>query len=95
MDVASTRPGWGRSCEVISLGRQRSRLTRQPRRQLARIVAVEAKLVHGGKNTQVWDAVVTNEQAGKTMALFRCTQMILYASDLVREVGKRAPPAST
>jgi uncharacterized protein (TIGR00369 family) len=42
-------------------------------------VACEAKLVHGGKNTQVWDAVVTNEQTGKTMALFRCTQMILYA----------------
>ncbi|MFZ2031691.1 MAG: PaaI family thioesterase [Vitreimonas sp.] len=42
-------------------------------------VACEAKLVHGGKTTQVWDAVVTNEQTGKTMALFRCTQMILYA----------------
>lgn len=40
-------------------------------------VAVEAKLVHGGRNTQVWDAVVTNEATGKTMALFRCTQMIL------------------
>lgn len=40
-------------------------------------VAVEAKLVHGGRNTQVWDAVVTNETTGKTMALFRCTQMIL------------------
>lgn len=41
-------------------------------------VACEAKLVHGGRNTQVWDAVVTNEGTGKTMALFRCTQMILY-----------------
>ncbi|HWT52030.1 MAG TPA: PaaI family thioesterase [Caulobacter sp.] len=40
-------------------------------------VAVEAKLVHGGRNTQVWDAVVTNETTGKTIALFRCTQMIL------------------
>jgi 1,4-dihydroxy-2-naphthoyl-CoA hydrolase len=40
-------------------------------------VAVEAKLVHGGKTTQVWDAVVTNETTGKTIALFRCTQMIL------------------
>jgi uncharacterized protein (TIGR00369 family) len=42
-------------------------------------VACEAKLIHGGKTTQVWDAIVTNEQTGKTMALFRCTQMILYA----------------
>ena len=40
-------------------------------------VAVEAKLVHGGKTTQVWDAVVTAEATGKTIALFRCTQMIL------------------
>ena len=40
-------------------------------------VAVEAKLVHGGRNTQVWDAVVTDEATGKTIALFRCTQMIL------------------
>ena len=42
-------------------------------------VACEAILVHGGRNTQVWDAVITNEQTAKTMALFRCTQMILYA----------------
>ena len=42
-------------------------------------VACEAKLIHSGKTTQVWDATVTNEQTGKTMALFRCTQMILYA----------------
>ncbi|PVM87280.1 competence protein ComA [Caulobacter radicis] len=41
-------------------------------------VACEAKLIHGGRNTQVWDAVVTAEGTGKTIALFRCTQMILY-----------------
>jgi uncharacterized protein (TIGR00369 family) len=40
-------------------------------------VAVDAKLIHGGRNTQVWDAVVTHEATGKTIALFRCTQMIL------------------
>jgi 1,4-dihydroxy-2-naphthoyl-CoA hydrolase len=33
---------------------------------------------HLGKNTQVWDAVVTNRATGKIMALFRATQMILY-----------------
>ena len=42
-------------------------------------VAAAATMVHGGRNTQVWDAVVTNEATGKTMALFRCTQMILYS----------------
>ncbi|PXA91208.1 competence protein ComA [Caulobacter sp. D4A] len=41
-------------------------------------VACEAKLIHGGRNTQVWDAVVTAEGTGKTIALFRCTQMVLY-----------------
>lgn len=41
-------------------------------------VSVEANLVHGGRTTQVWDAVVTAEATGKTIALFRCTQMILY-----------------
>jgi uncharacterized protein (TIGR00369 family) len=41
-------------------------------------VATEARLVHGGRATQVWDAVVTAEATGKTIALFRCTQMVLY-----------------
>jgi uncharacterized protein (TIGR00369 family) len=33
--------------------------------------------VHLGRQTQVWDAVVTNAATGRTMALFRCTQMVL------------------
>jgi uncharacterized protein (TIGR00369 family) len=37
----------------------------------------ESKRVHGGRTTQVWDATVTNED-GKTLALFRCTQLLLY-----------------
>ena len=37
-----------------------------------------AKVEHKGRNTQVWDAVVTSKETGKTLALFRCTQMILY-----------------
>lgn len=37
-----------------------------------------AKAAHLGKTTQVWDAVVTHRESGKTIALFRCTQMILY-----------------
>lgn len=36
-----------------------------------------ATLVHGGRSTQVWDAVVTAEETGKTIAIFRCTLMIL------------------
>ena len=38
-----------------------------------------AKPVHLGKTTQVWDTIVTHRESGKTIALFRCTQMILYA----------------
>ena len=41
-------------------------------------VACVAKPVHLGKTTQVWDSVVTHRDTGKTMALFRCTQMVLY-----------------
>jgi len=37
-----------------------------------------AKAAHCGKTTQVWDAVVTHRESGKTIALFRCTQMVLY-----------------
>lgn len=33
--------------------------------------------VHLGRTTQVWDATVSNED-GKTVALFRCTQMVLW-----------------
>ena len=32
---------------------------------------------HLGRQTHVWDATVTNDSTGRTMALFRCTQMVL------------------
>ena len=32
---------------------------------------------HIGRQTHVWDATVTNASTGRTMALFRCTQMVL------------------
>ena len=41
-------------------------------------VTCEARLIHGGRNTQVWDASATHTETGKTLALFRCTQMMLY-----------------
>ena len=41
-------------------------------------IACVAKPAHLGRTTQVWDVEVTNEANGKTIALFRCTQMILY-----------------
>ena len=41
-------------------------------------IACHATAQHLGRNTQVWDAVVTDEASGKKIALFRCTQMILW-----------------
>jgi uncharacterized protein (TIGR00369 family) len=41
-------------------------------------IACVGTRVHSGRTTQVWDAQVTDEANGKTIALFRCTQLILY-----------------
>jgi uncharacterized protein (TIGR00369 family) len=41
-------------------------------------IACVARAVHLGASTQVWDATVTRAADGRTIALFRCTQMILY-----------------
>lgn len=41
-------------------------------------IECRAQSVHAGRTTQVWDSVVTHRETGKTIALFRCTQMILY-----------------
>jgi uncharacterized protein (TIGR00369 family) len=42
-------------------------------------LSCEAVRPHRGRTTQVWDATVSNDQTGKTLALFRCTQIILYS----------------
>lgn len=42
------------------------------------VIACTATAQHLGKTTQVWDAVVTDEASGKKIAVFRCTQMILW-----------------
>lgn len=41
------------------------------------MVAV-ARLLHGGRTTQVWDVEVAAEDTGKSLAHFRCTQLIIY-----------------
>jgi uncharacterized protein (TIGR00369 family) len=40
-------------------------------------VVCRCEPAHLGRQTHVWDAVVVNEATGRTMALFRCTQMVL------------------
>jgi 1,4-dihydroxy-2-naphthoyl-CoA hydrolase len=41
------------------------------------VITCRAWLVHGGRSTQMWDAEVADE-SGRTLAVFRCTQMMLY-----------------
>jgi len=37
-----------------------------------------AKPAHLGRTTQVWDATVSRHDDGGTIAIFRCTQMVLW-----------------
>jgi len=37
-----------------------------------------AKPMHLGKSTQIWDVEVTSEKDQKTLAWFRCTQVIMW-----------------
>lgn len=41
-------------------------------------MVADAELSHGGRTTQVWDVPVTDEATGRKLALFRCTQLVLY-----------------
>jgi uncharacterized protein (TIGR00369 family) len=43
------------------------------------VIDCVATPAHAGRTTQVWDATVRHRGSGKTIALFRCTQMVLYA----------------
>jgi uncharacterized protein (TIGR00369 family) len=45
------------------------------------IILCRGSAVHLGRSTQVWDAIVTAEESGRTIAVFRCTQMILREPD--------------
>ena len=40
-----------------------------------------AKPVHKGRTTQVWDAEVCADETGRKIALFRCTQMVLWPKE--------------
>ncbi|EGG18923.1 phenylacetic acid degradation-related protein [Cavenderia fasciculata] len=42
------------------------------------LIKCRATMVHSGKSTQVWNAILTDATNNKTMAMFTCTEMILY-----------------
>jgi 1,4-dihydroxy-2-naphthoyl-CoA hydrolase len=44
-------------------------------------IACVASAVHLGRTTQLWDAAVTHRETGRTIALFRCTQLVLYPKE--------------
>ena len=46
--------------------------------QVGQAIRCVARMVHGGRTTQVWDAEVSNETTQKPVALFRCTQLLIY-----------------
>jgi 1,4-dihydroxy-2-naphthoyl-CoA hydrolase len=50
-------------------------------------IACEATLVHSGRTTQIWDAKVTDETSGRTIALFRCTQLMVYGGSSAAAYG--------
>jgi len=42
------------------------------------VITCRAEAKHLGRTTQLWDAEVRNKSTGKTIALFRCTQMVIW-----------------
>ena len=42
------------------------------------VITCRAEAKHLGRTTQLWDAEVRHRETGKVIALFRCTQMVLW-----------------
>jgi uncharacterized protein (TIGR00369 family) len=42
-------------------------------------VECTATPAHLGRSTQVWDVKVTHRETSRVLALFRCTQLVIYA----------------
>ena len=42
------------------------------------MITCDATPVHLGRSTQVWDAEVTSSATGQRLAVFRCTQIVLW-----------------
>ncbi len=41
-------------------------------------MVADARMLHGGRTTQVWDVTVSDQSTSKTLAEFRCTQLVVY-----------------
>ncbi|MEO1243894.1 MAG: PaaI family thioesterase [Pseudomonadota bacterium] len=45
------------------------------------VIECRAEATHLGRMTQLWDATVKHRETDKTIALFRCTQMVLWPKE--------------
>ncbi len=45
------------------------------------VLRCEARAVHVGRTTQVWDATVYSGDDERPIAVFRCTQLVIYPRD--------------
>ena len=59
------------------------------------IVACVARPLHQGRTTQVWDVEVSEAEQGRTIAMFRCTQIILYPRSPVPDQQAENPSSSS
>jgi 1,4-dihydroxy-2-naphthoyl-CoA hydrolase len=78
--IADTACGWG--CVAHLPDNAKSFTTVDLNCNLLRavtsgVITCEASLLHGGRTTQIWDAIVHSDD-GKKVAAFRCTELILY-----------------
>jgi 1,4-dihydroxy-2-naphthoyl-CoA hydrolase len=44
----------------------------------AGVLLAQARSVHLGRTTQVWDATVSHAESNRVIAVFRCTQLVLW-----------------
>lgn len=78
--IADSACGWGCNATLpegaigFTTIELKSNFLGTAREGLIRCIATR---LHGGRTTHVWDAHVTGPD-GKTIAIFRCTQFILY-----------------
>jgi len=54
-------------------------------------VTCTAKAAHHGRATQVWDATVEHKESGRVLAIFRCTQLLLYPGAAPNNSSKPTP----
>lgn len=54
------------------------------------VLECTARARHVGRSTHVWDAEVIELGSGKLIAMFRCTQLLLYPTDKSRSMENAA-----